>query len=47
MKLGEEEYPVPVGYDGILKIAFKGDYMILPKDEDRVFKHKMLKGDSK
>ncbi len=47
MNLGEEMYSVPVGYDEVLRIAFKGNYMILPKEEDRVFKHKMLEGEYK
>lgn len=45
LEIDGEKYSAPVGYDEILKIAFKGDYMILPNEEDRVFKHKILEGD--
>ena len=45
MNLGKEKYAVPIGYDEVLKIAFRGDYMILPAEEDRVYKHKVLEGE--
>lgn len=46
LEIDGEMYSAPIGYDEILKIAFKGeDYMILPNEEERTCKHKILEGE--
>lgn len=46
LELDGTMFSAPIGYDEILKISFKGnDYRVLPKEEDRVFKHKILEGE--